>query len=60
MSHKIEEFIKEKQLVLVGKIPYDDIVMKSINELKPIIYYEDSEAGNAIKEMWDNIKTYIY
>ena len=60
MSNKIEEFIKEKKLVLVGKIPYDDTVMKSINELKPIIHYADSMACNAVKEMWNNIKSFIY
>ncbi|RII35513.1 (4Fe-4S)-binding protein [Clostridium chromiireducens] len=60
MSTKIEEFIKKEGLVLAGKIPYDDTVMKSINELKPIIYYEDSKASSAIKEMWQNIKNYIY
>lgn len=60
MSNKIEEFIKKEDLVLAGKIPYDDIVMKSINELKPIIDYEDSKAASAIKEIWQNIKNYIY
>lgn len=60
MSNKIEELIKKLGLVLVGKIPYDDTVMKSINELKPIIYYENSKASNAIKEVWQNIKNYIY
>ncbi|AOR24156.1 ATP-binding protein [Clostridium taeniosporum] len=56
MSKKIEDFIREKKLSLVGKIPYDDVVMKSINELKPIINYPDSIACKAIKEMWSNIK----
>lgn len=60
MSIKIEEFIKEKELVLVGKIPYDDTVMKSINELKPIVYYEDSKACTSIKSMWENIKKNIF
>ena len=60
MSDKIEEFIKKEGLALVGKIPYDDTVMKSINDLKPIIYYEDSKASSAIKEMWQNIKNCIY
>ncbi|GEQ20611.1 ATP-binding protein [Clostridium butyricum] len=60
ISNKIEEFIKGKELVLVGKIPYDDIVMKSINELKPVIYYEDSKACNSIKSMWENIKQHIF
>ncbi|WP_252250970.1 ATP-binding protein [Clostridium sp. ZBS13] len=56
MSKNIEKFIIEKNISLVGKIPYDDVVMKSINELKPIISYSDSIAGRAIKEMWTNIK----
>lgn len=60
MSNKIEEFIKRESLMLAGKIPYDDTVMKSINELKPIIDYEDSKAASAIKEMWQNMKNYIY
>ncbi|MBZ9692446.1 MULTISPECIES: ATP-binding protein [unclassified Clostridium] len=59
MSKKIEEFIREKEIVLVGKIPYDDVVMKSINELKPIINYSDSIACKAIKEMWNNIKKFL-
>jgi len=59
MSCKIEGFIKEKKLVLVGKIPFDDTIMKSINELKPIIYYEGSEACSSIKSMWEDIKSQI-
>lgn len=60
MSERIQKFIDEKQLNLVGKIPYDDIVIKSINELKPIIYYENSIAGKAIKGMWINIEKLIF
>lgn len=60
MTNKIEEFIKEEKLVLVGRIPYDDAVMQSINDLKPIIDYEDSKAASAIKEMWENIRNRIY
>ncbi|MBN1042931.1 (4Fe-4S)-binding protein [Clostridium botulinum] len=56
MSKNIENFIIEKNISLAGKVPYDDVVMKSINELKPIINYPDSIAGKAIKEMWTNIK----
>lgn len=59
MSNKIQSFVEEQKLKLVGKIPYDDVVMKSINELRPIIYYEESIAGKAIKDMWLNIKESI-
>ncbi|QGU94569.1 (4Fe-4S)-binding protein [Clostridium bovifaecis] len=56
---EIERFIEDKGLQLVGKIPYDDVVMKSINDLKPITYYEDSAAEKAIEKMWSNIKKLI-
>ncbi|MCC9295120.1 ATP-binding protein [Clostridium sp. MT-14] len=60
LSKEIENFIKKEKLFLVGRIPYDDIVMKSINELKPIIYYENSKAGDSIKKMWNSIERLIY
>ncbi|AKA67600.1 MULTISPECIES: ATP-binding protein [Clostridium] len=60
IAKEIEIFCNEKGFKLVGKIPYDDMVMKSINELKPIIYYENSEAKIAIEHMWNNIKAIIY
>ncbi|GIM29091.1 (4Fe-4S)-binding protein [Clostridium polyendosporum] len=60
ISEEIEKFVDEQQLKLIGKIPYDDTAMKSINELKPIIYYDDSTASKAIKDMWINIKKIIF
>ena len=59
ISLEIENFINKKALKFVGKIPYDDIVMKSVNELKPIVYYEESTAKKAIEDMWIKIKEYI-
>ncbi|MBU3207219.1 ATP-binding protein [Clostridium algidicarnis] len=60
MSKEIETFIEEKKLALVGKIPYDDMVMKSINELKPITFYKDSIAEKVIENMWDNMKGHLH
>lgn len=59
MTFDIEKFIKDKGINFVGKIPYDNTVMKSINELKPITYYKESIAEKAIEDMWDNIKKLI-
>lgn len=59
MSIEIEDFTISKGLKLVGKIPYDNIVMKSINELKPITNYSESIAKSAIEDMWNNIKNNI-
>lgn len=56
VATEIENFAASKDIKLVGKIPFDDTVMKSINELKPITYYKDSLAERAIEDMWYNIK----
>ena len=56
VSNEIEEYCKEKGIPLVGKIPYDEMVVKSINHLKPIIHYQNSKANHAIREMWKEIK----
>lgn len=60
VTKEIEMFSDEKGLDLVGKIPYDDAVMKSINELKPITCYKDSMAEKAIENMWDDMQKYMY
>ncbi|MCR1975804.1 ATP-binding protein [Clostridium sporogenes] len=59
MTVDIENFINEKGIKLVGKIPYDNIVMKSINELKPITCYKESIANKAIENMWESINKAI-
>lgn len=60
MSLKIEEFINKQGLKFVGKIPYDDTVRKSINELKPITNYKESIANKAVEDMWNNVKGLIF
>ena len=59
VAKEIEDYVSKKGLELVGKIPYDDMVMKSINELRPITYYEKSIAKKAVENMWDTIKKFI-
>ena len=59
VAKEIEDYVSKKGLELVGKIPYDDMVMKSINELRPITYYEESIAKKAVENMWDTIKKFI-
>lgn len=59
VAEEIENFCKENDVCLVGKIPYDDTVIKSINELVPIVHYEDSKANKAIRQMWGNILEHI-
>lgn len=59
ITEKIERYCIDNDVYLLGKIPYDDKVIKSINELKSIIYYENSKANQAIRLMWDNVCKHI-
>lgn len=59
ITNKIEEFSNEQGYKIAGKIPYDDMVMKSVNEMKPITHYEESSANKAVRQMWDTVQNYI-
>lgn len=52
MTSQIENFAREKNLFVVGKIPFDKLVMNSVNTLKPITEFAESPARKAIGEMW--------
>ena len=52
MTAQIEGYAREKNLFVVGKIPFDKTVMESVNTLKPITDFKDSIARKAIEEMW--------
>ncbi|SEW44726.1 ATP-binding protein [[Clostridium] fimetarium] len=52
MASQIEAYAKEKNLFVVGKIPFDKKVMESVNTLRPITEFENSSARKAIEAMW--------
>ncbi|MGD9677697.1 MAG: ATP-binding protein [Vulcanibacillus sp.] len=58
ITEVITNYCISENIQVVGRIPFDEMVRKSINELKPIINYQDSTANHAIREMWENIKEY--
>lgn len=55
----IENYCTDNGITVVGKIPYDETIIRSINELKPIVYYEDSKANYAIRNMWNKVKELV-
>lgn len=59
MGEEIEQYIRQKGLFLVGKIPFDETVMKAINQKLPITDFKDSKAKKAIEDMWNIIKPAI-
>lgn len=59
MTLQIENFAREKNLFVVGKIPFDRLVMEAVNTLRPITEFSESPAKKAIEEMWDRISSLI-
>lgn len=60
VTEEIKSFCRKENYEVVGKIPYDDTVMKAINELKPITEYKESKVNLEIIKMWEKIKKILY
>lgn len=59
ITSQIENFAREKNLFIGGKIPFDKSVMESVNILRPITEFTESSARKAIEEMWTHINKII-
>lgn len=55
VTKEIEYFCSENKIDIIGKIHYDDNVIKSINNLIPVVLYEDSVASKDIKDMYNKL-----
>ena len=58
IASQIENYCIKNNIELIGKIPYDDTVIESINNLKPITDYSASRANKAIRAMFGKLKVY--
>ena len=52
MTREIEGFVQEQHIPVIGKIPFDPLVMEAVNSLRPITEMKDSIARVAVEEMW--------
>lgn len=55
VTNKIKKYCEKNNIEIIGLIPYDNIVLKSINELKPIVLYKESIAGKEIIKITEKI-----
>jgi MinD superfamily P-loop ATPase len=51
----IEVFCREKGGEIVGKIPFDEIVTKSIVAGVPVVEFCDGKVSKEIRKMWDHV-----
>ncbi len=55
-TSKIEKYCLEKEIKLVGKVPFDRTFMKALAEGKSFVEYAgESVVSNIIKDIWDKI-----
>ena len=54
-SFEVEKLCEEKNIEVIGKIPFDHLVKDAINQGMPIVHFKDSVAGDAIKESFDKL-----
>ncbi len=58
IAEQIENYSTQQGIEMIGKIPYDETVVESINNLKPITDYESSKANKAIRSMYKTLSVY--
>jgi len=55
-AQAIEEFAKEKNISVLGQVPFDPIFTKSMIQGQTIFEYNtESEAGWAVKQIWEKV-----
>lgn len=57
MTEEIKTFCHGEKLQVIGEIPFDSSVQKSINEGQPVVVYEESIASQCIKSIWKQLQS---
>ena len=55
LTVKIEEFCRERNIELSGKIPYSNEFTEAMIREKSVVEYSDSEVSVRIKQVWDHL-----
>lgn len=55
ISAQIENWCKENSILLIGKIPYDEKVTKSLVQGIPLTEYSENSVSKEIKKIWQRL-----
>ncbi len=59
-GERIEEYAREKQIHVVGRIPFDPVFTKAMVQGKNIFEYDgQSEGAEAVREIWKNVTQHL-
>lgn len=56
-TKEIEGICLDRDVPVLGKLPYDDVATKAMINEKTVIEYSDSKLSEEIKKVWDNIQS---
>lgn len=60
MSQEIERYCADEGINLVGRIPFDPSVLDVVKQGLPIEQLLETRAGEAITEMWETVRGYLF
>lgn len=58
-SRAIEDYCNLEDIELIGRIPFDPMVVKAINAGKTVVEFPESAACKAITEIWETLKSML-
>ena len=59
-TRKIEQYCKEKNIEVVGKLPYDVAMTEAMVKEKSAIEFSDSDLADRITDMWSKVKRRLF
>lgn len=60
LSDKIEQKAREYSIKLLGRIPYDPVVARAVNRLKPVVAYDQgAPASKALEDISERIRSTV-
>lgn len=59
ICQELQQTCAEEDVPVVGLIPFDPTVLTAHRELRSILTYQSSPAGQAIREMWESLRKMI-
>jgi len=51
----IEDWCKKTNILVIGKIHFDNIITKALVKGFPVVEYSDNTAAKEIKDIWQSI-----
>lgn len=56
ITEEIERYCKDKDIDIIGKIPFDDSIVKAMVEGKTIIEYDSCKSEKEIRRIWESLE----